>query len=157
MNINQKTRKPISLVRLKIMWDLSEVVKIRISLCETLKRMALVIRSLCSTFHTIYIAMNYLFVVCSGGQRWKHSCGCQKMCESLSFASLLCVCASVFASVCYEKLWQTELDSVGGVNSITFFFFFFPFSQHIFESDSAQVLRPVRWTHIKRDILYVQD
>lgn len=90
-----KAQKPISLVRLKIMGDLSEVVKILISLCEMWKGMALVIRSLCSTFHTIYIAMNYLFVVCSGGQRWKRSCGCQKMCESLSLSLSLhfCVCA----------------------------------------------------------------
>lgn len=35
------------------------------------KRTAVVIGSLCSTFHTIYIAMNCLFAVYSGGQRWK--------------------------------------------------------------------------------------
>lgn len=93
--------------------------------------MAVVIRSLCSTFHTIYIAMNCLFVACSGGQRWKHSCGCQKdVWISLSLpvslsVSLLCVhvCVCVFSCVCVcEELWQTKLDSVGGVNSITFFF-----------------------------------
>ncbi len=60
------------------MGDLSEVGMFLISLCEPWMGMALVIRSLCSTFHTIYIAMNCLFVACSGGQRWKHSCGCQK-------------------------------------------------------------------------------
>lgn len=49
-------------------------------------------------------------------------------------------------SVSYEKLWQTKLDSVGGVNSITFFLL------HISESDSAQVLRPIKWTDIERDV-----
>lgn len=49
---------------------------------------------------------------------------------SLSLVSLLCVCVSAFVSVCWEKLWQTKLDSVGGVNSITFFFFFFFIAAH---------------------------
>lgn len=60
------------------MGDLSEVVMFLISLSAPWKRMAVVIMSLCSTFHTIYIAMYCLFAACSGGQRWKHSCGFQK-------------------------------------------------------------------------------
>ena len=106
--------------------------------------MAVVIRSLCSTFHTIYIAMNCLFVACSGGQRWKHSCGCQKdvwislslspplslsvslLCVRVSVCVCLCLCVCVcvyFRACVCEELWQTKLDSVGGVNSITIFFF----------------------------------
>lgn len=100
-----KIWKLFSLVRLKIIGDLSEMVMILISLCEPLKRMAVVIRSLCSTFHIIYIAMNCLFVACSGGQRWKHSCGYQKMCESLS----LSLSFLTFLCESYKKLWQTNL------------------------------------------------
>lgn len=58
-------------------------------------------------------------------------CGCQKMCESLS-VSLSCLTS---ARVCVRgcaPLWQTQLDSVGGVNSITFFSSFVFFSFYFF-------------------------
>lgn len=73
--------------------------------------------------------------------------GCVNLSLSLSlflYPSHFCVytCVCVFSCVCVcEELWQTKLDSVGGVNSITFFFLFLP---HISESDSAQVLRPIK-------------
>lgn len=91
------------------MGDLSEVVMFLISLSAPWKRMAVVIMSLCSTFHTIYIAMYCLFAACSGGQRWKHSCGCQKdvrISLSLDLSHFyICVSVSVCVCACYEELW----------------------------------------------------
>lgn len=120
------------------------------------RRMAMDIMSPYSTFHTIYIAMNCLFAACSGGQRWKQFCVCQKDVWTLLSLSLFSIyLTSIYVWVCVflcvyeEELWQTKLDSVGGVNSITFFF-----SLHISESDSTQVLRPITWRDIERDVLY---
>ena len=44
-------------------------------------------------------------------------CTCECVCVSVC----VCVCVYFRACVC-EELWQTKLDSVGGVNSITIFF-----------------------------------
>lgn len=89
--------------------------------------MAVVIRSLCSTFHTIYIC--YELFVCGmlggGGAEMETALWLPGDVWISSLVSLLYICVSV----CREKLWQTKLDSVGGVNSITFFFFF-PFAAH---------------------------
>lgn len=60
----------------------------------------LVIRSLRSTFNAISIAVNCLFVVCSGGQRWKQFCGCQETCESLSLRPSLLLLSLLFQCVC---------------------------------------------------------
>lgn len=104
------------------MWDSSVGVMFFIFLSVPCKGMTVVIMSLCGTFHTIYIAMNCLFAACSGEQRWKHSCGCQKYLQISLYLSHFYVCVNACLCVCFQELWQTKLDSVGGVNSITLFF-----------------------------------
>lgn len=106
--------------------------------------------------------MNCLFVACSGGQRWKHSCGCQRdvwifLSLSLSCSlslylsvSLLCACTSVFVCVCQCAPWGIMADQTWLCGRCKFNHNFF--SQHISESDSVQVLRPIKWTHIERDV-----
>lgn len=108
--------------------------------------------------------MNCLFVACSGGQRWKHSCGCQRdvwifLSLSLSCSLSLSICLSHFCvhvrvclcvCVCQCAPWGIMADQTWLCGRCKFNHNFF--SQHISESDSVQVLRPIKWTHIERDV-----
>jgi len=142
------------------MGDLSEVVMFFISSFATRKRKAVVIMSLCSTFHTIYIAMNCLFAACSEGQRRKHSCGCQKDVRISFYLSHIYIRVSVCLCVCV--LWgimavQTWLCGRCKFNQI--FFFFFPVHFRIWFNTSSNASHMERYwkkcfLHAKRNIYW---
>ena len=139
------------------MGDLSEVVVFLISFVRAFAREWL--WSSCP-YAVLSTPFTLLWTVClrhaQEGRDGNTLAAARRMCESLSLSLYLShFCA--FVCVCTCVLWGIMADQTWLCGRCKFNHFFFFFLQHISESDSAQVLRPVKQTYIESDVLYMRD